>query len=264
MRTTATSWMSSETSPADAFSNDLPPSVERHTPPISRPAKTRSGSSGSKVMRVTRGLSTAGQVSGSGAFTRSQVFAPSVERKMAGGRVPARIRSGIVRRARDRPDAQIVHRRGQVGPFPARDVEPVDARVRAGQQLARPAGVRGERPHARLRIHAGRAPEALQRLAEVVAVPDGKSRRADVEARRHERSPCIERGDCCLVTAVMPARSADDGHAGGKSRSMRASSQSRRGEGYARMCPLPLWERASQSVQQTRTGEGYPHPFHLR
>ena len=45
-------------------------------------------------MRVTRGLSTAGQVSGSGAFTRSQVFAPSVERKIAGGRVPARIRSG--------------------------------------------------------------------------------------------------------------------------------------------------------------------------
>ena len=45
-------------------------------------------------MRVTRGLSTAGQVSGSGAFTRSQVFAPSVERKIAGGRVPARMRSG--------------------------------------------------------------------------------------------------------------------------------------------------------------------------
>ena len=34
------------------------------------------------VMRVTRGLSTAGQISGSGAFTRSHVRAPSVERKM--------------------------------------------------------------------------------------------------------------------------------------------------------------------------------------
>ena len=130
--------MSSDTSPAEAFSNDLPPSVERHTPPISRPANTRSGSSGSKAMRVTRGFSTAGQVSGSGAFTRSQVFAPSVERKMPGGRVPARIRSGSCgERATDQMH-RLVHLGGQVGPFPARDVEPVDAGIGAGQQLPRP------------------------------------------------------------------------------------------------------------------------------
>src|SRR5690349_4255390 len=86
--------MSSETSPLDALWNDLPPSVDRHTPPISRPANTRLGSFGSNVICVTRGFITAGQVSGSGASTRSQVFAPLVERKSAGGRVPARMRLG--------------------------------------------------------------------------------------------------------------------------------------------------------------------------
>ena len=86
--------MSSDTRPSEALWKLLPLSVERHTPPISNPANTRSGSCGSKVICVTRGFITAGQVSGSGACTRCQVLAPSVERKMPGGRVPARIRSG--------------------------------------------------------------------------------------------------------------------------------------------------------------------------
>jgi hypothetical protein len=134
--------MSSDTRPSPALWKVLPRSVERHTPPISSPAKTRSGSSGSKVICVTRGRITAGQVSGRAASTRCQVFGPSVERKMTGGRVPGEDQVGIVRRTRDRPDAQAVHRRGQVGPFAARDIEPVDAGIGAGEQLARALRVR--------------------------------------------------------------------------------------------------------------------------
>src|SRR5262245_37573332 len=60
-RVTLMSWTSSETRPCETLWNVLPPSVERHTPPISRPAHTRSGSSGSNWILVTRGVSTAGQ-----------------------------------------------------------------------------------------------------------------------------------------------------------------------------------------------------------
>ena len=112
---------------------------------------------------------------------------------------------GIVRRARDRPDAQAVHRRGQVGPPAARDVEPVDAGIGAGEQLIRALRVRGERPDPRLAVHSRGSPETLQRFAEVVAVPDGQSRRADIEARRHASLPC---GVLVFDTGDRPARGA--------------------------------------------------------
>src|SRR5437588_6642087 len=66
--------------------------------------------------------------------------------------------------------------------------------------------MRRERPHARLRIHAGCAPKTLQRFAEVVAVPDGESRRSDIEARRHRLLP-FRRCYCFGPPPLMMARS---------------------------------------------------------
>ena len=218
--------MSSDTSPAEAFWKVLPRSVERHTPPISSPAKTRSGSSGSKVICVTRGRITAGQVSGSGRLDALPGLRAVGRAEDAGRPRTGEDQVGIVRRARDRPDAQAVHRRGQVGPFAARDVEPVDAGIGAGEQLVRALRMRGERPHPRLAVHSRGAPETLQRLAEVVAVPDGQSRRADIEARRHASLPCG-----VLVFDTGRRRPAPNDEPGAKSASMRCGEADRRATG---------------------------------
>ena len=155
-------------------------------------------------------LITAGQVSGSGASRAPRYRAVGrAENTRRAGAGKDQVR--IVRRARDRPH------RCTGRPSPRGDGSISRSRCRAGRcrnrcrREVRPAVRMGrERPHARLGVHSRRAPETLQRFAEVIAVPDGESCRPDIKTRRHGRLP-VERGivlvaaDLCVRPMMNPA-----------------------------------------------------------
>ena len=69
----------------------------------------------------------------------------------------------IVRRAHHRPDAQLIHHGRQMGPFAPRDIEPVDAGIGAGQQLARPVRC-AESAHTRVSLYMPDVPQKRSRF----------------------------------------------------------------------------------------------------
>ena len=131
--------MSSETSPAEAFSNDLA-AVGR----APHAADLEPGEDEIRVVRIEGDAAsraaciTAGQVSGSGAFDALPGFRAVGRAEDAGRARAGEDQVGIVRRARDRPDAQARPSARAGGSICRRDVEPVDAGIGAGEQLARP------------------------------------------------------------------------------------------------------------------------------